>query len=226
MIKKFLCLVCTLSLASALNAAITVIQDGQQPVKYGQGSLISVNGRAKTVVNYDKIAITVPQGQSVRLGADANGNVRLSGTNLNRILIGGSVVSADGNTVLVINPRTQVVTVREGGPAFVTTAGRTTTVVKNSSVKVAAIPDEYENNDYNDERQYNRPVVRKSNEKVATAVTSKTEMMTNEEDPMLAFLSEAERALDLPNFAAEQVIADLALESEVSPSAPTSADGN
>lgn len=220
MIKKFLCLICTLGLASALNAAITVIQDGQQPVEYKKGSVISVNGKAKTVVNYDKIAITVPQGQAVRISSDANGNVLLSGSNLNRIQIGGSVISANGNTVLSVNPKTQIVTAKEGGPAYVTTAGRTTTVAKGSSIKIAAIPDEYVNVDYNDNIDpYNRKTTKKAEQKPAPVVAV-VETPALEEDPMQAFLSEAERTLDLPDFATRQVIDDVVLESEVSESTP------
>jgi outer membrane lipoprotein-sorting protein len=221
MIKKFLCLVCTLSLASALSAAITVIQDGQQPVEYKKGSVISINGKAKTVVNYDKIVVTVPQGQAVRISSDANGNVLVSGSNLNRILIGGSVVSANGNTVLSINPKTQIVTVKEGGPAYVTTAGRTSTVTKDSSIKIAAIPDEYVNIDYNDNiNRYDRN--QKKAEQKPAPVTA-TQPLVQEEvvDPMQAFLSEASKTLDLPDFATRQIIDDVVLESEISPSAPT-----
>lgn len=220
MIKKFLCLICTLSLASALNAAITVIQDGQQPVEYKKGSVISINGKAKTVVNYDKIVITVPQGQAVRISSDANGRVLVSGSNLNRIQIGGSVISANGNTVLSVNPKTQIVTVQEGGPSYVTTAGRTTTVAKGSSIKIAAIPDEYVNIDYNDNIDpYNRKATKKAEEKPAPVTVATVEPLV-EEDPMQAFLSEAAKTLDLPDLATRQTIDDIVLESEVSESAP------
>ena len=222
MIKKFLCLLCTLGLASTLNAAITVIQDGQQPVEYKKGSVISVNGKAKTVVNYDKIVITVPQGQAVRISSDANGRVLISGSNLNRIQIGGSVISANGNTVLSVNPKTQIVTAQEGGPSYVTTAGRTTTVAKGSSIKIAAIPDEYVNVDYNDNiGQYDPKKAKKTEEKVATvdAVVPQEEPAF-EEDPMQAFLTDAAQTLDLPDLATRQTIEDAEMESEVSESAP------
>jgi len=212
MIKKFLCLLSTLCLAGALNAAITVIQDGQQPVKYKAGSVLSISEKARTVVNYDEVVITVPQNQNVQISPENNGRLIVSGTNLNRVQIGGSIISANGTISLVVDPKTQLVTVKKGGPAYITTGGKTSTVANGSSVKVDAIAREKI-------ARSEAPVVAPYKPVTTSTKVSNQGTNTVEEDTP-AFVA-AEAALNTPDLAAQQAQNDLAAEAEVSPSAPT-----
>lgn len=221
MIKKFLCLTSTLCFAATLNAAVTVIQEGQQPVTFKSGTALTVIGNAKTVINYDEVVVTVPQGQTVQMSSDAKGNVLIAGTNLNRIQVGGSVVSADGRTLLLVEPKTQYMSVERGGPAYVTTGGRTFTVPQGYQTKVAAIA--RVNRD--DQENWNiAPLnAQTSRNNVQTKPTSVTEDKTED---VPAFVKEAEAALDNSRstnaLAAQQAMNDFYLEEEISPSAPTS----
>ena len=224
MIKKFLCLASTLCFAATLNAAVTVIQEGQQPVTYKSGTALTVTGNAKTVINYDEVVVTVPQGQTVQISSDAKGNVLIAGTNLNRIQVGGSVVSADGRALLLVEPKTQYMSVERGGPAYVTTGGRTFTVPQGYQTKVAAIA---RVNVDRDENWNIAPYKAQNSNTVQTKQTPVTQEPAEEQVP--AFIAEAEAALDNARstdaLAAQQAINDFYLEEEVSPSAPTTGDG-
>ena len=222
MIKKFLCLASTLCFAATLNAAVTVIQEGQQPVTYKSGTALTVTGNAKTVINYDEVVVTVPQGQTVQISSDAKGNVLIAGTNLNRIQVGGSVVSADGRALLLVEPKTQYMSVERGGPAYVTTGGRTFTVPQGFQTKVAAIARVNVDRDEN----WNIAPYNPQTNRNTVVQTKKTPVTEENTETVPAFVAEAEAALDNSRstdaLAAQQATNDFYLEEEISPSAPTS----
>ena len=83
---------------------------------------ITTDGQKETWVEYNGIIITIPKGVKATVTRDVQGNIIVSGSDLNGVKIDGETVNSNGRTALSINPSTKVITVREGNNVTVTNA--------------------------------------------------------------------------------------------------------
>ncbi len=83
---------------------------------------ITTDGQKETWVEYNGIIITIPKGVKAAVTRDVQGNIIVSGSDLNGVKIDGETVNSNGRTALSINPSTKVITVREGNNVTVTNA--------------------------------------------------------------------------------------------------------
>ena len=83
---------------------------------------ITTDGQKETWVEYNDIIITIPKGVKATVTRDVQGNIIVSGSDLNGVKIDGETVNSNGRTALSINPSTKVITVREGNNVTVTNA--------------------------------------------------------------------------------------------------------
>ena len=136
--KKTIALVFgALFLFSAAQAAVTVTRDGKT-AKYENGSTVTVTGQSAAVVNYNGVKISVPAGSAVTITENADGSVRITGTNVAGVKVGSNTVSASGPVSFSVSPKTNAITVNRGTLVVQNASGRTTTVAAGSSYSGAA----------------------------------------------------------------------------------------
>ena len=111
---------------AAVVAPITVTKKGEV-TSYSKGTVISVDGETDTVVNYNGVKVSVPQGQQVSVREGSNGTVIVSGTDMNGVKINDQEINSFGSTVLVYSPDNQQIQATRG-TAQITSNGKTITV--------------------------------------------------------------------------------------------------
>ena len=83
---------------------------------------ITTDGQADTEIEYNGILISIPKGVKATVARDSQGNIIVSGSDLNGVRIDGDTINSTGRTTLSINTTTKVMTVREGNNVTVTNA--------------------------------------------------------------------------------------------------------
>ena len=92
-----------LCVITAVFAKVVVFEDGKA-TSYDQGSSVSVSGKTDTRVLYDGILVDVPEVQKVEISKAKDGNVLVSGENIEGVEINGEKISSEGQAVFSVSP--------------------------------------------------------------------------------------------------------------------------
>lgn len=111
--KKILFLAIVMLSVCFANAAVTVTQNGKT-VTYKNGSTLTVNGKTDAAIDYNGVSVFIPKGQMLLIRPTKAGGVILQGDQFSGIVVNNHTLSAEGFTVLVVDPKTQDITIQEG----------------------------------------------------------------------------------------------------------------
>ena len=131
--KKVLLLAIMMLSVSFLHAEVTVTQNGKT-VAYKNGSTLTVNGKTDAAIDYNGTSIFVPKGQMLLIRPSKAGGVVLQGEQFSGIVVNNHTLSAEGFTTLIIDPKTQGITVQEGTINVADQNGNLKTVEQGSTV--------------------------------------------------------------------------------------------